>query len=78
MSEDIIGTVSREEAKQLGVEIAELCVTSGLSKSKSEARRMILQGAVRINDKQIKDQNARLIKGPGENEFIVIDSTEKV
>lgn len=43
-----------------GVDIAELVVQAGLAKTKSEARRAIEQGAVRIEDQKIEHPFARL------------------
>mgnify|MGYP006268288801 CR=1 FL=1 len=45
----------------LGAEVAEICVTVGFAKSKSEARRLITQGAIRFDDIQIHDPYARLV-----------------
>jgi tyrosyl-tRNA synthetase len=42
------------------VSIAELLVQCGLASSKSEARRLVEQGAVRIDEQRITDQHARI------------------
>jgi tyrosyl-tRNA synthetase len=43
------------------MEIAEICVAVGFCKSKSEARRMIEAGAIRVNDKKVTDPRAHLL-----------------
>jgi tyrosyl-tRNA synthetase len=43
--------------------IVELLVQAGMAPSKSEARRLIQQGAVRINGEQVRDANLRLSAG---------------
>ena len=43
------------------MEIAEICVAVGFCKSKSEARRAIESGAIRINDKKVTDPRAHLL-----------------
>ena len=42
------------------MELAEICVRVGFCKSKSEARRHIAAGAIRIDDKKITDPKAQL------------------
>jgi tyrosyl-tRNA synthetase len=43
-----------------GIAVADLLVMTGLAKSKSEARRGIQQGAVRMNDRKITDPTMRV------------------
>ena len=49
------------DLSEVGIEVAELCVRAGLCKSKSEARRAIEQGAIKIDDKKVLDPFARLL-----------------
>lgn len=49
------------EKKDFGVDVAELFVRAGLVKSKSEARKQILNGGLRVNDIKITDPHARVI-----------------
>ena len=41
------------DLSEVGIEVAELCVSAGLCKTKSEARRAIESGAVRLDDKKV-------------------------
>jgi tyrosyl-tRNA synthetase len=59
----------------MGVDLAEAIVTSGLAETKSEARRHITSGAIRLNDKQIFDPFARLMLG--DDKFIVVQKQLK-
>ncbi|MCK5424054.1 MAG: tyrosine--tRNA ligase [Emcibacter sp.] len=43
-----------------GIAVSDLYVTSGLTKSKGEARRLIKQGGARINDEKISDGEASI------------------
>lgn len=43
--------------------LVDVMVDAGLSSSKSEARRLITQGGVSVNDEKISDINAKLVKG---------------
>jgi tyrosyl-tRNA synthetase len=46
--------------EKIGVDIAELLVTVGFAKTKSEARRHIKGGAIRIQNNKVHDPFARL------------------
>jgi tyrosyl-tRNA synthetase len=46
--------------EKIGIDIAELLVTVGFAKTKTEARRHIKGGAVRIQDNKVHDPFARL------------------
>jgi len=54
------------------MELAEICVFVGFCKSKSEARRAIRSGAIRINDNKITDPNAHLIIDKAANRFYIV------
>jgi len=43
-----------------GVFVAAACTAAGLSKSNGEARRLIEQGAIRVNDEAVTDPNAKV------------------
>ncbi len=43
------------------ISIVDLCMLVGFAKSKSEARRMIEQGGIRINDVKVTDHNMMVI-----------------
>ena len=43
-----------------GLLVAAACTAAGLSKSNGEARRLIEQGAIRVNDEAVTDPNAKL------------------
>ena len=45
---------------KIGMDVAELFVRSGLVKSKSEARRQIKNGGIRVQDIKIDDPYARI------------------
>ncbi len=45
---------------EAGLHVAAACTLTGLTKSNGEARRLISQGAIRVNDEAIGDQEARL------------------
>lgn len=53
--------VELDEVPQEGKELAQLLVDVNFAKSKTEARRSINEGAVRINDTKVKDPFARLV-----------------
>lgn len=43
-----------------GILVAAACTAAGLSKSNGEARRLIEQGAIRVNDELVSDPNAKV------------------
>ena len=61
---------------QIGMDIAELCVTAGLCKSKSEARKQIKNGGIKVQDIRIIDPFARLVRNPETNEVIIVEKTQ--
>lgn len=54
------------------MELAEICVMVGFCKSKSEARRAIESGAIRINDKKVTDPKAHLLVDKNANKFYIV------
>lgn len=57
------GIISVAELKGVGIEVAELLSRCKLCKSKSDARRMITQGAVSVNNQKISDGKTMLTIG---------------
>lgn len=57
--------IKRSEIKN-PISVLEIAVRSGLCKSKSEARRLIRQGGIYINNKRVNDENQKV----GEGNFI--------
>jgi tyrosyl-tRNA synthetase len=49
-----------EEPDEQPIPIIDLLVNTALSSSTSEARRLISQGGVRVNDEKVEDINARI------------------
>jgi tyrosyl-tRNA synthetase len=56
-----------------GVTVVDMIARAGLAKSKSEARRLIEQGGVKVNGEEARDPNARLRRNDalGERVFLV-------
>ena len=57
---------------QIGMDVAELFVLSGLVMSRSEARRQIKNGGIRVQDIKINDPYARI--AVHENNLIILES----
>ena len=53
------GHLPKDKMHELGDTVARLVVLAEFAKSKSEARRMIVNGAIRINDVKVTDPDAR-------------------
>lgn len=53
------GHLPKDRMLELGDTVARLVVLAEFAKSKSEARRMIVNGAIRINDVKVTDPDAR-------------------
>lgn len=56
---------------QIGVDLAEVLVKSGLATTKTNARHQIKQGAVRLNDQVVRDPFARLALK--DNQMLVLE-----
>ena len=56
----------------IGMDVAELFVRSGLVKSKTEARRQIKNGGIRVQDIRINDLYARV--AVHKNKLIIVES----
>ncbi len=57
---------------QIGMDVAELFVLSDLVKTKSEARRQIKNGGLRVEDIKINDPYARIALR--ENKLFIVES----
>lgn len=58
---DALPTATVPQAElEAGLLVAAACTAAGLSKSNGEARRLIEQGAIRVNDEAVTDPNAKL------------------
>ncbi len=60
----------------VGMDFADVMLENGLAKSKSEVRRKIQAGALKINDQKINDPYARLTYD-GDN-FVVVQRMEYI
>lgn len=63
--------VSTEEFNSIGMDIAVIMVSSNLANTKSEARRHIMAGSVRLNDQVVRDPFARLVMK--DNQMVVVE-----
>ncbi|OZB18820.1 MAG: tyrosine--tRNA ligase [Hyphomonas sp. 34-62-18] len=60
-SADALPTATVPQAElEAGMLVAAACTAAGLSKSNGEARRLIEQGAIRVNDALVSDPNAKV------------------
>jgi tyrosyl-tRNA synthetase len=57
----------------IGLPIVDLVARTGLASSKSEARRLVQQGGIKVNDSDVRDPNARLRRADalGDRVFLV-------
>lgn len=62
--------VELDEVPNEGKELAQILVDVKFAKSKTEARRFISEGAVKINDQKLKDPFARLVEH--ENQYFLM------
>jgi tyrosyl-tRNA synthetase len=60
-----------------GLLVAAACTAAGLSKSNGEARRLIEQGAIRVNDEAVTDPNAKLSSADLKDGAIKISAGKK-
>lgn len=61
---------------EIGMEIAELCVRAGFTKSKSEARKLIKNGGIKIQDMKVTDPFARVVRDTENNQIILVEKGE--
>ena len=58
---------------EIGIDIADIFTKAGLTKSKSEARRHIISGSIKINNIKVRDQFARLVLNDND-EFVLVEN----
>ena len=63
---------AEDSLNQIGVAITDILADNQLSSSKSEGRRAIEGGGIRINDLKVTDPLARLVFDKENNEFFVV------
>ncbi len=61
-----------------GLNILDLLVNSGLTPSKAEARRLVQQGGVSIDDEKVSDPKQNVLKEAFEKGYIVVKKGKKV
>jgi len=62
---------------EAGMLVAAACTAAGLSKSNGEARRLIEQGAIRVNDEAVTDPNAKVSSADLKDGAIKISAGKK-
>jgi len=62
-----------EETKNIGMDIADVIISSGGAKTKSEARRLITGGGFKIFDQKVLDPFARLSYDSERKMFILFE-----
>ena len=55
-----------------GITVIDSLIKTELCKTKSEARRMIEQGAIRVDDMRVTDHNAVILFSPDKNKHILV------
>lgn len=70
-SVDFVFVEASANTQAMGIDLADVIVKSNLAGTKSEARRHIASGAIRLNDRKIEDPFARLMLD-AEGHFVVI------
>ena len=70
-------SITIEKAK-LGISLIDLLVETSLVSSKSEARRLIEQNGISINNEKVKDLNEKITEKDLNNNFIIIQKGKKI
>jgi tyrosyl-tRNA synthetase len=55
-----------------GINVVDSLVATDLCKSKSDARRMIDQGAIKVDDMKVTDYNAVVLFSPDKSKHILV------
>jgi len=55
-----------------GISVVDSLVATDLCKSKSDARRMIDQGAIKVDDMKVTDHNAVVLFSPDKTKHILV------
>jgi tyrosyl-tRNA synthetase len=67
----------RRTDMEIGMEVAELFVTANLCKSKSEARKLIKNGGIKVQDMKATDPSARVVMDKDIGKIILVEKSEK-
>jgi len=65
--------ISEEDFQSIGMEVAELLVRAGLVKSKTEARKSIENGGIRVNDIKVVDKFARMCFNSTNDQWFLVE-----
>lgn len=66
------------EKGKLGISLIDLLVETSLVSSKSEARRLIEQNGISINNEKVKDINKIITEKHLNNDFLIIQKGKKI
>lgn len=67
----LVVDLPREEFEKIGASLVDALIQMNWANSKSQARRLIESGAIRINDEKVTDTSARLARLEGKDVIIV-------
>lgn len=67
----LVVDLPREEFEKIGASLVDALIQMNWANSKSQARRLIESGAIRINDEKVTDTSARLARFEGKDVIIV-------
>ena len=56
-----------------GISVVDSLIMTGLCKSKSEARRMIDQGAIKVDDIKVTDYSAVVLFSPDKSKHVLVE-----
>lgn len=65
------------EPTQIGMDIADLCLRARLCKSKSEARKQIKNGGIKVQDIRITDPFARVVLDREKNQIFIVEKNKQ-
>jgi tyrosyl-tRNA synthetase len=71
-------TITRDDVdiSEIGISAMEWFIKAELCSSKSDFRRMVDQGAIKVNDTKITDPFARLVQDTANNTLIIVEKVE--
>lgn len=55
-----------------GISVVDSLIMTGLCKTRSEARRMIDQGAIKVDDMKVYDHNAVVLFSPDKSKHVLV------
>jgi tyrosyl-tRNA synthetase len=55
-----------------GISVVDSLIMTGLCKTRSEARRMIEQGGIRVDDMRVSDHNAVILFSPDKSKHVLV------